>query len=108
MAKYYGRIGYAETIETSPGIWEEKITERTYFGDSTRMSRSLETNDQVNDNINVADEISIVADPFAYQNFHLMRYAEFMGTLWKIKKVDASQYPRLKLTLGGVYNGQQT
>ena len=107
MAKYYGRIGYAETIETSPGIWEEQITERMYFGDINRISRSLQTSDQVNDNIDVANEISIVADPFAYQNFHLMRYAEFMGTLWKIKRVDASQYPRLILTVGGVYNGEQ-
>ena len=25
--KFYGPIGYAEMVETSPGVWDEKITE---------------------------------------------------------------------------------
>ena len=33
MAKFYGVIGYAETLETSPGVWTEQITERNYYGD---------------------------------------------------------------------------
>ena len=56
-------------------------------------------------NINVANEISIVADPFANQNFHTMLYVEFMGTKWKITNVEVKR-PRLTLTLGGVYNGE--
>lgn len=108
MAKYYGNIGYAETVETSPGVHTEVITERAYFGDVFRNNRNLQSSGGVNDNIDISNEISIVADPFAYQNFHSMRYAEFMGTRWKITKVDAQQYPRLVLSLGGVYNDQQT
>lgn len=108
MAKYYGKIGYAESVETSPGVHTEVITERAYFGDVFRNNRNLQSSGGVNDNIDISNEISIVADPFAYQNFHSMRYAEFMGTRWKITKVDAQQYPRLVLSLGGVYNGQQT
>ena len=106
MAKYYGAIGYAETVETTPGVWVEQITERQYFGDLTRNSRSLQSTEQLNDNINVANEISIVADPFAYQNFHKMRYVEFMGTKWKINPVEV-KYPRLILSTGGLYNGEQ-
>lgn len=107
MAKFYGKIGYAETIETRPGVWEERITERTYFGDIGRNVRNLQPAGQVNDNLDIANEISIVADPFAYQNFHSIRYVEFMGARWKISRVDASQYPRLVLTTGGLYhNGQ--
>lgn len=108
MAKYYGKIGYAENKETSPGVHTEVITERAYFGDVFRNNRNLQSSGGVNDNIDISNEISIVADPFAYQNFHSMRYAEFMGTRWKITKVDAQQYPRLVLSLGGVYNGEQT
>ena len=103
MAKFYGSIGYAETVETKPGVWVEQITERKYYGDITRNARRLQTSGQLNDDINVSNEISIVADPFANQNFHLMRYVEFMGTKWKISNVEV-QYPRLRLTLGGVYN----
>lgn len=106
MAKFYGSIGYAETAETKPGVWEEVITERKYFGDIIRNSRRLQTADKLNDDITVSNEISIVADPFANMNFHLMRYVEFMGAKWKISNVDV-QYPRLILTIGGLYNGEQ-
>lgn len=104
MAKWYGLIGYAENVETTPGVWEEQITERPYYGDVVRNTRRLQNSDSVNDNIDVSNEISIVADPFANQNFHAMRYIEFMGARWKITSVEV-QYPRLRLTIGGVYNG---
>ena len=106
MAKYYGVIGYAETVETAPGIYEEQITERNYYGELVRNTRRLQTSDQVNDNINIANEISIIADPFATQNFHAMRYIEFMGAKWKITNVEV-RYPRLILTIGGLYNGDK-
>ena len=103
MAKFFGKIGYAETKQTSPGVWEEEITEREYFGDITRNTRRLQSSGNLNDNIVVANDISIVAGPFANQNFHAMRYVEFMGTKWKISNVEV-QYPRLILTLGDQYN----
>lgn len=106
MAKFYGEIGYAEPIETSPGIWEDKITKRNYYGDISRESRMLQSADKLNDDINVNVQIRILADPFAEKNFHLMKYVEFMGTKWKITNVEPSR-PRLILTLGGVYNGKQ-
>ena len=107
MARFCGIIGYADTEETDPGVWEEKIIERKYRGDLIRNKRKLYTGDQLNDNINVANEISIVADPYAKNHFHLMKYVEYGGTKWKVTDVDASQYPRLILTIGGVYNGPQ-
>lgn len=103
MAKFYGNVGFAETVETEPSVWEEKIVERPYFGDVLRRSRRLESSGNVNSNINVTNEISIVADPYANQNLFAMRYVEFMGTKWEISNVDV-QYPRLVLTIGGVYN----
>lgn len=105
MAKFYGKIGYASTVETKPGVYEEQIVERSYYGDLIRNTRRLQSADQVNDDINISNEISIVADPYATNNFHTMRYAVFMGTKWKISNVEVL-YPRLILTLGGVYNGQ--
>lgn len=104
MAKYYGSIGYAETVETVPGIWEEKIIERKYYGDVYKNTRLLQNSGGVNDNINIANQISIIADPYANQNFHAMRYVKFMGSNWKITNVEV-QFPRLVLTIGGLYNG---
>ena len=106
MAKFYGVIGYAVTKENAQGVWTEEIAEQSYYGDLTRNMRRLQDSGDLNDDINVANEISIVADPYANANFHSMRYVAFMGAKWKISKVEV-QYPRLILTLGGVYNGKQ-
>ena len=43
MAKFHGAIGFAETVETDPGIWEEKIVEHSYSGDVVRNIRNLQT-----------------------------------------------------------------
>ena len=104
MAKYYGKIGFAESVESAPGVYVEKIVERNYYGELVRNSRRLQSANQLNDNINISNEISIVADPYADKNFHMMRYIEFMGTKWKISNVEV-QPPRLILTAGGVWNG---
>lgn len=106
MAKWRGVIGYAEMVEREPGIWEEEITERAYSGDMNQNIRRLQSADKLNDDITVTNEISIVADPFARLNFHKIRYAEYMGTMWKINSATVN-YPRLVLTMGGVYNGNQ-
>lgn len=105
MARFCGKVGYVRSVETSPGVWEDEVTERKYFGDATRIVRTLQTTDKLNDDINVSNQISIVADPFANQNFHWMKYVEFQGAKWKISSVEVSR-PRLILTLGGLYNGQ--
>lgn len=106
MGKWYGVVGYAKPVEVRPGIWKDEITERTYFGDVIRnTSRWSASPDSTNDNLNINNMISIVADPFAYDNFHLMKYVEFMGAKWKISNVEA-QRPRIILTVGGLYNGQ--
>lgn len=103
MAKYYGKIGYATSEEVKPGVWKKRITEREYLGDVIRNTRRLQSSGNLNDNIIVSNEISIVADPFANENFHSMLYVEFMGAKWKISNVEV-QYPRLILTIGEVYN----
>lgn len=104
MAKFYGTIGYVKTVETEPGMWEEQKTERQYSGELVKNTRRLESSGGVNDNVNISNEVSIVADPYAYENFHAMRYIKFMGAKWKISNVEV-RYPRLILTIGGVYNG---
>lgn len=105
MAKFYGPVGYAVMEETAPGVWEEQITERMYSGDLIRNTRRLQTGERVNDNVEIGNEIRILADPYACENFHSMRYVGFMGARWKVTSVEV-EYPRLKLTVGGVYNGQ--
>lgn len=106
MAKFYGIVGYAVTEETTPGVWKPSIVDKDYYGDIIRNSRRLEGTSKVNDDVSIENQISIVADPFAYKNFHNIRYVEYMGAKWKVTNIEV-QYPRLILTMGGVWNEQE-
>lgn len=105
MAKYYGVIGYAEVVDKGLGVWEEEIVERPYHGDVLSVSKRWEGADKLNDNINISNRLSIVADPYAYQHFHSIRYVEWYGTKWLVNTVEVKP-PRLVLSIGGVYNGE--
>ena len=104
MSKWFGKIGYAIQKETEPGIWEDEIVERDYYGDLLTDNRKRQTNNNVLDEITLSNMVSIIADPFAYNNCSCMAYAEIMGARWKISEVEVKP-PRLNLTIGGVYNG---
>lgn len=104
MAKFFGTIGFVKTVESAPGVWEEQVVERNYYGNVVSRQRSLATSG-INDNINISDEISIVADPFAKENYFAIRFVEYMGTKWRVASISV-QYPRINLSLGGLYNEQ--
>ena len=104
MGKWCGKIGYAETVEIEPGICEEQITERKHYGDVLSGRWMRQSSDKVNIDINLSNRISIIADPFAVQKCSSMAYIEYAGAKWKVSDVEV-QYPRLILTVGGVYNG---
>lgn len=102
MARWYGEIGYAETVETSPGVWGEQIVPHEATGDMLNLSRSLRNSGTINDNIEIGMELSIVGDPYALSHFSNMRYATYMGVKWKTRNVTV-MYPRLNISLGEEY-----
>lgn len=104
MARFYGRIGYGESVETAPGVWVDSIVEYSYFGDVVRNARNLQEGENLNPDLSVQNSISIVADAYANEHFFSIRYVEWAGTLWTVSSVEV-QSPRLLLTLGEVYNG---
>lgn len=105
MSKFYGKVGYVVTSEISPGVYAEQVTERFYYGDVIKRSTRWENSGNINDNIVVTNEVSIIADPYAYEHFSELRYIEFMGAKWKIASIQVER-PRLTISLGGLYNGQ--
>lgn len=107
MAKFYGPIGYAVSTETSPGVWEDKIAVRNYCGDVLQHVQNWQKGEGVNDDLTINNRISIVADPFAYENSGSIKYVKYLGSCWKVTGIDV-QFPRLILTIGGVYNGPET
>ena len=108
--KFCGIVGYCETVEETgdrKGNWiPNQITERKYYGDVLRNTRKWEKSqvESTNDNLNVNNSFSIVADFYAYNHYYAMAYVKWMGACWKITNVEV-QRPRLILTVGGVYNG---
>ena len=107
MAKFYGNVGFAENIEIRPSVYKAQITERPYYGDVLTNTRGLKNTGNVNDDVEVSNQISIVADAYAQEHFFAMRYVEWQGARWKVTTVKV-QHPRLILSLGGVYNGPES
>ena len=103
MAKFYGKIGYAVSTEVTPGVWDDVISGREYFGDIIKDNSRWNANPTtVNNDLSLSNQISIIADPYANENFQQMRYVEFMGGLWEITSVGVLDRPRLLLSLGRV------
>lgn len=104
MAKFYGEIGYGETVETAPGVWTDQIVEYSYYGDVVRNMMKPQEVEKLNNDLSVNNSISIVADAYANEHFFAIRYIKWAGTRWTISDVEV-RAPRLLLRLGGVYNG---
>lgn len=104
MARFFGRVGYGEPVETAPGVWQNDIVEYSYYGDVIRNARNLREGENLNPDLSVQNSISIVADAYANEHFFAIRYVEWAGTLWTVSSVEV-QSPRLLLRLGEVYNG---
>ena len=104
MSKFYGKVGYVTQEEISPGIWDDVTVEKEYRGDILQNMRRWEPTEQKNDNLVISNRISIIADPFAHDNFSTIKYVYLGGVRWKVNSIEI-QRPRLILTLGEVYNG---
>ena len=103
MAKFYGEIGFAISKETAPGVYTDTIERRFYYGEVNSRCIRTTNGTSINDNVNVSDEISIVSDPFANEHYFAMKYITYMGVKWKVENISV-QFPRLVLSLGGIYN----
>lgn len=106
MAKFYGAIGYALQEESKPGVWRDTVVEKNYRGDVILDQRRFQSTDQVNDDINIDNSISIIADAYAYENIGFMKYVVWNKVPWKIQSFVINR-PRIVLQIGGVYNGER-
>lgn len=108
MARFSGTIGFLRTVETDPvdhpGVYNEVLTEKRYYGDVLSNSRRWDQNgNYLNDNLVINNRISVVADTFARANLGAMRFVRWLGDTWKITNAEI-QYPRIILTIGGQYH----
>jgi hypothetical protein len=104
MAKFYGQIGFSVAKDDGYGQWIQEVVEKTYKGDIVRNTRRWDKGVDINDDLVISNSISVVADKFLTENLSAMKYLKWNGGYWKITNAEI-QYPRIILTLGGVYNG---
>lgn len=106
--KFFGAVGFQiGDEEKRPGIVTGLVVEKQYYGEVLRNSRTSTSGDKVNNDLSVTNSITIVADAFAHEHFFAIRYVRWAGQVWEVPTVDAQTRPRLILSLGGVYNGEQ-
>lgn len=106
MARYAGRVGYAVTEETAPGVFEETYRVRRVRGDIRRYATNYNMNDVVNGTVKASHQIAIMADPYAFEHFMDIRWIEWGGRKFEVTYVEVAR-PRLILTIGGVYNANE-
>lgn len=104
MAKFHGNVGFSLSTEIRPGVWKDAITERPYYGDIAKDYRKYRYVDKTITDISVSDNVSIIADSFMLENTAYIKYVVRNGTRWVVESIETA-YPRLILSLGGVYNG---
>ena len=107
MARCYVKIGFLKAdaeMENRPSRYKPELEERYYAGDLLKNHAKTQSADKTVDDFTINNDISIVADPYALNHFSSMKYVEFMNTLWEVQSVTV-EYPRLRISFGGLYNG---
>lgn len=101
--RYHDEVGFVKSVETDrPGIYENKITKRKYYGDILKDFKQTTDANTINGGMSMSVKISIAADKYAEENFHHLAYATYMGVKWQIVNAEPAR-PRIILTLGGEY-----
>lgn len=105
--KFYGKVGFAVTEDMGDGVWKEKITDKKYTGDVLHLQKNRDSGEHINDGLRLNSQFSILMDPWFYDHLASIRYIEYMGTKWIVETVDPTNYPRVLLTPGGIYHGDE-
>lgn len=106
MARFHGYVGYLDTEEVRPGVHMPKIVERECSGDILQYGNKVQAGVSVIDDPVIMNRVSFLADPYAREHSDTIKYVVWMGTLWNVTAVSV-EFPRLILTLGGVYTGER-
>lgn len=104
MARFFGKVGFGHTVETSPGVHEMVITERDYYGNVLSNSVKSDDGSSILPNLTIGNSFSIVADAYANENFWAIQYITWSGVRWSVVDVKVLP-PRLIIRPGEVYNG---
>ena len=103
--KCSGKIGYARTEETSPGVYQEIIIEKQYYGDVVRNTAQIFDSNTINSSIKLNNSISVLCNNYMSDNLGCVRYLTFKKSKWKVSSMEIKDN-RIIFTLGDLYNEQ--
>lgn len=105
--KFSGKVGFwIDDDEIEPGYFVSHFVEKKYTGDVSRDNRHWNESDKGTiSNYRVNNEIYILTDLYARQNWQSIRYVVWNGVKWKVSSVSLG-YPRCTLVLAEVWNGE--
>lgn len=104
MARYSGLVGYAEQVETSPGVWKNREQSRMMKGDIIRQNANFSDNGKVNSDVTFNHRVSLIGDAYAFGNYFNMKWIVVEGRKLEITSVEVHR-PRIIVGLGGLWNG---
>ena len=105
--KFYGKVGFTVTEDIGDGVWKEKITDKKYSGDVLRLQKNRDSGEHINDGLRLNTQFSILMDPWFQDHLASIRYIEYMGSKWVVEMIDPTNYPRVLITPGGIYHGDE-
>lgn len=102
--KFHGKIGYVISEDKGFGVYQNTPSEIEVTGEVEHFKRRWTDESLNGDMLYTNTVISFVAPPTLTENLPNIRYVIWHNVPWQITNVE--EYPpRLRITLGGVYNG---
>lgn len=106
MNRFYGTVGFVSTEEStsSPGVFEERVVEKRYYGEFLSSGYRRDDNQVINPNIHLSNRVSLLTDPYAFEHASYIAYVKIAGTKWAVSSIEF-QGKRLVCSFKGIYEG---
>lgn len=105
MARFHDKVGFLiPTSDLETGMASSEPVERPYYGRILEHTRRWSSNEHVNDDLVLSNQIAITANDYAFKHMSSIAYVHWMHGWWKVESIRVKA-PEIVLTLGGVWNG---
>jgi hypothetical protein len=98
------KLGLAEQTETSPGVWEETITEVPVLGEMKQTTDVLSGGEDVLPRHTTTTSIAVYSRRVGLNDNSSIRYIVHKGKRWQMSSI-VDQPPLIVLFIGEEYHG---
>lgn len=100
---WYGQIAFSHQTKDETGVVDDHPILKNYYGQVIRNSKRDQLQN-INPNLSITNQISVIADPFLETSFHDILYVTFMGSKWRVSSVEVQpNNPRLTINISELY-----